>query len=531
MPRRRRRTDGAIVPAVSRSGATAPCTATTTSVDSPRSRRPTAASTRYTYSQNGLLVTETGPHGGRSYRYDRAGRVVEVDDGSGTTTIDYDDHGRRRRETRPDASSVVYRWDVFDRLVGIDRYDGLDHILGSVDVSYDALGRPHLVDDDVVGYDPVSGLPARLGDRHLTTDLPADTSTENPLGGVPVGDLWVLGVRALDPATHQFLSPDPLLPVPGSNGSASSYTYSWNDPINWADPTGMRPLSVEEFGQVMDKAEQSKLGAAWEAIKNDPWGTLAMVGVVAAGVGLCFVCPAVGAGILIGVAAASASGIATGTFNPRLVALSGAIGAIPGGNTLRGAMMLGAATGAGETVAGSLINGQGFPSPQQLLLGTAAGTAGGGLGYGASQGLARLRTGSGAVAPNATAALDHSPTPPVLPEFDGTTHGVLVTHEGATYPLESGGPTPYPNYPNARHVEGQAAITIRETDSTGGTVFHNNPNGTCNYCHNMTSTLLPEGATLHVVPPEGAVPKGPNWHAEPTTYTGNANDPKPPKPR
>ena len=99
---------------------------------------PDSASTRYTYSQNGLLVTETGPHGGRSYRYDRAGRVVEVDDDSGTTTIDYDDHGRRRRETRPDASSVVYRWDVFDRLVGIDRYDGLDHILGSVDVSYDA---------------------------------------------------------------------------------------------------------------------------------------------------------------------------------------------------------------------------------------------------------------------------------------------------------------------------------------------------------------------------------------------------------
>ena len=62
-------------------------------------------------------------------------------------------------------------------------------------------------------------------------------------------------------------------------------------------------------------------------------------------------------------------------------------------------------------------------------------------------------------------------------------------------------------------------------------MYHNNPNGTCNYCHNMTSTLLPEGSTLHVVPPEGAVPKGPNWHAEPTTYTGNANDPKPPKPR
>jgi len=43
---------------------------------------------------------------------------------------------------------------------------------------------------------------------------------------VPVGDLWVLGVRALDPVTHQFLSADPLLPVPGSNGSASRMTVA-----------------------------------------------------------------------------------------------------------------------------------------------------------------------------------------------------------------------------------------------------------------------------------------------------------------
>ena len=209
----------------------------------------------------------------------------------------------------------------------------------------------------------------------------------------------------------------------------------------------MRPLSVEEFGQVMDKAEQSKLGAAWEAIKNDPWGTLAMVGVVAAGIGLCFVCPAIGAGILIGVAAASASGIATGTFNPRLVALSGAIGAIPGGNTLRGAMMMGAATGAGETVAGSLINGQGFPSPQQLLLGTAAGTAGGGMGYGASQALARLRPGATSVGDavddltpqHSTAALDHTPTPPPTRPPDSPHYSVVYEAElpSSAYPGRS----------------------------------------------------------------------------------------------
>jgi hypothetical protein len=109
----------------------------------------------------------------------------------------------------------------------------------------------------------------------------------------------------------------------------------------------MRPLSVEEFGQVMDKAEQSKLGAAWEAIKNDPWGTLAMVGVAAVGVGLCFVPggQAIGVGILVGVGTSAIQGIATGNFDPRGVAINGALGAIPGGSSLRSAMLIGAGSG------------------------------------------------------------------------------------------------------------------------------------------------------------------------------------------
>jgi len=494
------------------------------------------APTSYAYSDNGLLATESGPLGPRRFRYDAAGRVVAIEDRSGTTTIDYDVNGRRLRETRPDGTSTAYRWDTFDRVAGIDRYDALDHLLGGVDISYDPLGRPLLVDGQEVGFNPVTFLPERLGDRPLRTDDPAATGIDNPLGGVPAGDVWIVGARVLDPATYQFLSPDPLLPVPGSNGAASSYTYSWYDPINWADPTGMRPLSVDEFGAMMDKAEQSKIGAAWEAIKNDPWGTLAMVGVAAIGVGLCFTpFAAVGAGILIGVGSSAAAGIATGTFNPRMVAVSGAFGAIPGGSTLRGAIMLGAATGAGETVVSSVVAGNGFPSPETLLLGTLTGGAGGAGGYGLAQGISRVRpaaaTVDDAIPSTSTAAVDHAPTLPArpeLPDFDGTTRGVLVTNEGSVHVLESGGPTPYPNYPNARHVEGQAASIIREEGSTGGVVYHNHPSGTCNFCHNMSPTLLPEGSTMQVVPPPGAAAPNRFWHDQPTEYTGNANDPKPP---
>ncbi len=83
----------------------------------------------------------------------------------------------------------------------------------------------------------------------------------------------------------------------------------------------------------------------------------------------------------------------------------------------------------------------------------------------------------------------------------------------------------YPNYVAAGHVEGKAAIQIRSTGSTGGTIHHNNPNGTCLYCQHAIPTLLPEGAMLPVVPPPNATAPNPRWIAEPTTYVGTADEP------
>ena len=99
-------------------------------------------------------------------------------------------------------------------------------------------------------------------------------------------------------------------------------------------------------------------------------------------------------------------------------------------------------------------------------------------------------------------------------------------------PLESAGANPsYSNYQAAGHVEGKAALEIRQTGSSGGTVYHNNPNGTCGFCNGQIETLLPEGAQLQVVPPANAVANNPWARANPTTYTGNASTPKPKKPR
>jgi len=114
---------------------------------------------------------------------------------------------------------------------------------------------------------------------------------------------------------------------------------------------------------------------------------------------------------------------------------------------------------------------------------------------------------------------------PQLAAYDGqTTLGVLVTNDGKVVSLQSGNGNPaYSNYIASSHVEGQAALWMGENGSTSGTVYINNTNGICGYCNAQISTLLPEGSTLTVVPPEGAIANNSRAIAAATTYVGNSN--------
>ncbi len=119
---------------------------------------------------------------------------------------------------------------------------------------------------------------------------------------------------------------------------------------------------------------------------------------------------------------------------------------------------------------------------------------------------------------------------PELPEFNGkTTEGVMVTPEGEQISFVSGNGNPpsYPQYKaqSASHVEGKAALYMRENGINEATIFHNNPNGTCGFCDRQVSALLPEGAKLTVVPPNNAVANNAKAVPIPKVYTGNATIP------
>ena len=188
--------------------------------------------------------------------------------------------------------------------------------------------------------------------------------------------MFVIGARALDPVTHQFLSSDPLLPAAGSNGATSGYTLLVARPRQLGRPHRDAPHLPRRIRSLPSSKRQRHLPQSLvDAIREDPWGTLAIGALI---VTASVVGGPVGASIAIGLVTSSAIGLATGTFDPTTVAVSGAFGIIPGGNTVRNAVVIGGASGAGETVVSSYLNGNGMPSGQDLVIGTVAGGVVGG---------------------------------------------------------------------------------------------------------------------------------------------------------
>ncbi|MEX3967414.1 RHS repeat-associated core domain-containing protein [Paraburkholderia sp. EG286B] len=119
-----------------------------------------------------------------------------------------------------------------------------------------------------------------------------------------------------------------------------------------------------------------------------------------------------------------------------------------------------------------------------------------------------------------------------LPPFDGkTTIGYMFyTDANGQYhvrKLYSGGQV-LSNYDSSGHVEGKAALIMRDEGITEAVVIHNHPFGTCHYCYGQVETLLPKNAKLRVIPPENAIAPTKYWHDQPKDYFGNSADPKPP---
>lgn len=340
--------------------------------------------TEWDYDQLGRLVEERRGDTVRRFGYDAAHQLVSVTSSDGgTTTYTYDECGRRVAEEGP-AGHRRFEWDALGRLaaviVGDERIEvdidafGLLRGVGSSRVDWDHAGTepvPAAVDGrPLVSVGP---LVVADGERLVPSGLVGPAAGPSPWGwandepvvqvdtGLPgglgfAGLVW-LGARIYDPATRQFLSPDPLPGMLGTSVAANPYHYADNDPLNRCDPTGLngQPISIDDFERMKDDATGFQ------------WDNVAKVGIAVAGAVVMGALMASGVGI-VGLA------IAGGVVGASSAGLGGVIDGKPGDAILRD-MAIGGAFGAAGGAAGGWVAGasRGVPLSQGIAIDVATG--------------------------------------------------------------------------------------------------------------------------------------------------------------
>ena len=160
-----------------------------------------------------------------------------------------------------------------------------------------------------------STLDSTLGNTPgLPTDWGVPSASATPVPGMPTGfeftgagslrvaGLDMLGARVYDSPSRRFLSTDPKAAIAGSSWFADVYAYAGNNPLEYVDPRGERPMTVADY-----RKYQSQEG---ERFMQQSLRLLALVGVV----GSLFIAPtsillAGGVGFISGAANGAADGM------------------------------------------------------------------------------------------------------------------------------------------------------------------------------------------------------------------------------
>lgn len=284
--------------------------------------------TEYTYNlageRSGEVTTDklTGTSYSREYSWGAYGGLTSVTDsissraGISRTSLISDAVGEVSAVSDGEGIMVPLMWDA--------RSD-IPHLLGagatsapSSDGGFSQAGIPG-------GVTPwhtlnVPGLTGNTLDSALgsTPGLPTDwgvpSANATPIPGLPTGfeftgagslrvaGLDMLGARVYDSPSRRFLSTDPKAAIAGSSWFADVYAYAGNNPLEYVDPRGERPMTVADY-----RKYQSQEG---ERFMQQSLRFLALVGVI----GSLFIAPtsillAGGVGFISGAANGAADGM------------------------------------------------------------------------------------------------------------------------------------------------------------------------------------------------------------------------------
>ncbi|MGW6566025.1 RHS repeat-associated core domain-containing protein [Streptomyces sp. NPDC054975] len=210
------------------------------------------------------------PTGTDTYGYDAAGQLQTRTVGGVTTGFVWNELGRVTATTG--ASNTGYVYDAAGNLLLRKGKDGSVLYLGSQEIRKAPGGTAKatryygnaamrvatggngtltwlMADQQAstqLSVDATTGTPTRrrylpFGAVRGTSALPSGTD-QGFLGKTEDTDtgLSLLGARMYDASLGRFLSPDPLS-TPYGPQNLNGYSYSVNDPVNYSDPTGLKP--------------------------------------------------------------------------------------------------------------------------------------------------------------------------------------------------------------------------------------------------------------------------------------------------
>ena len=211
-----------------------------------------AGGTSYTYDNNGNMLTR----GSDNITWDAENRPVSYS-GNSTATFVYDGNGNRVKKVE-DGETVLY----------INKYYEIN-LTASENTSYYYLGNQlvatyNITDLRYVHQDHLTGTALVTSDNgsQVGTTMKYYPYGETRSGSVPTDKkftgqrldsigLYYYNARYYDPTIGRFISADTIVQNPSNPQNSNRYSYVFNNPLRYTDPTG-RWTGIEEEDSVID---------------------------------------------------------------------------------------------------------------------------------------------------------------------------------------------------------------------------------------------------------------------------------------
>ena len=225
---------------------------------SPKHAVKSHGTTTYSYDANGSLTAK----GTQTIKYDPEQRPILVQDGTSIHRATYDGDGVRRK--RDDSNGTVHYLGGYERKLAaganssdtVTKYYSASLGALSRSVAFRRGGTLHWVGSDHLGgtirvldgsFTALDGMRYKPygEDRDTGSSLNTDRKFTGQTEDETAGLYWYAS-RAYDPTIGRFVSPDPIVPAPANPQSLNRYSYVYNNPLGFVDPSGN---SAEWFNQ------------------------------------------------------------------------------------------------------------------------------------------------------------------------------------------------------------------------------------------------------------------------------------------